>query len=155
MPVMVICPLRVKSYLCPCGSQAHCGLNVMGCAGMLHLHQLAKLKWCEYKWSGLADPSHLTFAYLLWSVACFKLSLFNLRQVHLHVTHGKTSWCYSRVPNMREQSTLYVQILVLINTTLTLRSKVFIVVVILIKRGAVLVAYAMLAWPWFLSNGPC
>ena len=57
--------------------------------------------------------------------------------------------------NMREQSTLYVQILVLINTTLTLRSKVFIVVVILIKRGAVLVAYAMLAWPWFLSNGPC
>ena len=40
---------------------------------------------------------------------------------------------------MREQSTLYVQILVLINTTLTLRSKVFNVVVILSRGDAVLV----------------
>ena len=40
---------------------------------------------------------------------------------------------------MREQSTLYVQILVLINTTLTLRSKVFNVVVVLNRGDAVLV----------------
>ena len=40
---------------------------------------------------------------------------------------------------MHEQSTLYVQILVLINTTLTLRSKVFNVVVVLNRGDAVLV----------------
>ena len=72
------------------------GYTLVLCAGMTLLHQLARLiiyEFCDQGW-----PTYYTslFAYLLWSYL-FQAFPFNLRRVHLRVTHGKTSWYYGRV----------------------------------------------------------